>query len=470
MLIYLINIKNFQDEHNMKTKVYLQYVKQITMLMFFITTYPVFSSGYDINHALVSVYAVNCDSGEILISENCDISMTPASCMKIVTTTAALHLLGPDSRFETNLEYDGLIDSTKILNGNIYIKGGGDPCLGSDRIIGNPSWKQQINIWADAIQNLGILKIQGKIIADTCKWEKALAVPSWLWEDLGNYYGAGACALSFHENQYSIIFKPSITIGHSASILRIEPPLSSLIVRNEVKTGAKGSGDCACIYGSEFSPIQFMRGTIPLGVKEFPIKGAVPDPGIFCAELLTHELLKRKVIIEGEEIEQANTKERFHTSLSPIIKDIVYWTNQNSINLYAEHLLKKMGELAFNDGSTISGTQAVTNFWRSQNINLDGFEMADGSGLSRKNLITTRQFVEILLKMKKSNFFPAFLESLPRKDEVSAKPGSMSLINGYVGYADNIAFAILINQCPDQPAMTKKINELIAKIKELPWK
>lgn len=85
-----------------------------------------------LDHAIVSLYALDCETGEVLFEKNSALSLVPASCMKIVTTTAALHLLGAESRFETYLEYDGVLDET--LEGNLYIRGGGDPCLGSDRI------------------------------------------------------------------------------------------------------------------------------------------------------------------------------------------------------------------------------------------------------------------------------------------------------------------------------------------------
>lgn len=430
---------------------------------------PPASSGeaYSIDHALVSIYAVHCDTGNVLLSQNCDLSMIPASCMKIVTTAAALHLLGTEARFETHLEYDGWIDDMKTLHGNLYIRGGGDPCLGSNRISGDFAWKKQIEAWADAIQKLGVKKISGNVIADATKWEKALAVPSWTWEDLANYYGAGASALSFHENQYSLIFRPGNKIGEKATILRTDPPLPSLVFHNEVKTGPEGSGDCACIYGSEFSPIHFVRGTIPLGVDEFSIKGAIPDPAKFCAELLAQELQKRNVPI-NKEIEQQNKRVTFHTTYSPTIKEIVHWTNQKSINFYAEHLLKKMGEAANNEGSTSSGIKAVTDFWNSKNIDLSGFHMADGSGLSRKNLVTARQFVEILLTMKKSIAFPIFFESLPHGEgSIRAKTGTMSLIKGCAGYAGNIAFAILVNNSPNSQIMNEKISLILLKLNEL---
>src|SRR5579871_3035612 len=119
-----------------------------------------------IDHAIVSVYAVRCGTQEVLIDQNSDLSMIPASCMKIATTAAALYLLDPESRFVTHLEYDGWIDEMKTLHGNLYIRGGGDPCLGSDRISGTLSWDKQIEAWGDAVKKLGIRKIEGKVVGD----------------------------------------------------------------------------------------------------------------------------------------------------------------------------------------------------------------------------------------------------------------------------------------------------------------
>jgi len=445
----------------------IAYFKSCIVSIFFLVMPCLFSDDLStVDHAIVSIYAVQSNTGEVLIDRNSDLSLIPSSCIKIVTTAAALHILGADNRFETHLEYDGSIDHTKTLHGNLYIRGGGDPCLGSDRISGAFAWKKQIETWANAIQKLGIKKIEGKIIGDATKWEKALAVPSWSWEDLGNYYGAGACALSFHENSYSLFFRPGNNVGENASILRTDPPLLNVNFQNEVKTGPEGSGDRACIYGSEFSPTQFVRGTIPAAVNEFSIRGAIPDPATYCADLLTKELQERGITIEQQNMQQKEERITFQTTYSPTIKEIVYWTNQKSINLYAEHLLKKMGEVVYNEGSTASGIKAVTAFWNSQKIDLGGFNMVDGSGLSRKNLVTTKQFVGMLLKIKKSDFFPIFLESLPQKDFARTKNGSMSLLKGFVGYSGDIAFAILINQCPSHQIMNEKINAFFSDLKK----
>ena len=424
-----------------------------------------FASLFADENASISMYAINMGTGEVLIDQEGDRSLIPSSCMKIVTIAAALHLLDPQESFHTNLEYDGTIDREGVLHGNLYIRGDGDPCLGSDRIASSPSWQKQLEVWRDVVSQSGIKKILGKVIGDASKWEKALAVPSWSWEDLGNYYGAGACALSFHENYYSLYFKPAEAVGEAAGIARTDPALSNLTFQNEVTTGPVGSGDRACIYGSEFSPIQYVRGTVPAGVSEFVIKGAIPDPSTYCASLLTKALRDRGISIEEREQPKQGRKV-LHTTDSPPISEIIYWTNQKSINLYAEHLLKKIGETVYHEGSTQAGTRAIVDFLRSQNIDTKGFNMADGSGLSRKNLITAKQLVTVLQKMKKSPHFPIFLRSLPQNgDLIHAKSGAMSLIKTYAGYAGDIAFAILINQCLDTAMMNDKIQLFLSDLK-----
>lgn len=413
------------------------------------------------DHASVSAYAVHTVTGAVVFDENSGKSLTPASCMKVITTGAAYYLLGPESHFQTELEYDGVIESG-VLHGNVYIRGGGDPCLGSNRIAPSLAWDQQIETWVGALQKLGVHTIEGNVYADASKWEKAMAPASWMWEDLGNYYGAGASALSFHENAYSLVFKPSATVGESAEIVRTDPPLPTFLFQNEVATGAAGTGDQACIYGSEFSPFHHIRGTIPAGVPEFAIKGAIPDPAAFCAKLLT-DALRQKMTIQHRLVPEQKKKTVVHTTVSPTIREIAHHTNQKSINLYAEHLLKKIGEIVYQEGSTTAGTLAITKFWRCQGIDLNGFKMADGSGNSRKNLATAQQFVSILAKLKQSEFFPLFNESLvPLNGNIRVKSGSMGYVRGYVGYAGDVAFAVIVNNCLD-PEVNNKIRDFLSK-------
>ena len=416
------------------------------------------------NHAIVGAYAVEPKTGEVLINVNCEQSMIPASSLKVVTIDAALEILGPEHRFKTDLEIDGVIENG-ILQGNLYIHGGGDPCLGSNRVAGSLDWKEQIEAWTKAIQETGIQQIQGEVIGDATRWEKAQAVPSWSWEDLGNYYGAGASALSFHENMYALVFKPG-SVGKEAEIVRTEPTIAGLAFQNEVLTGPEGSGDQACIYGSEYSFVQYVRGTVPAGVTEFKIKGAIPDPAKFCADLLAKSLESKGIAILKNKM-QGSPRKVIHTTLSPTVAEIVYWTNQESINLYAEHLLKRLGEVVFQEGSTRAGIKATVQFWKSKNIDLEGFNMVDGSGLSRKNLVTAKQLVSMMMTMKTSPHYPIFLRSLPSEGGgLKAKSGSMSLILCHVGYAGDTPFALLVNQHLERKKLNKKVGEFLTQLED----
>ena len=147
------------------------------------------------------------------------------------------------------------------------------------------------------------------------------------------------------------------------------------------------------------------------------------------------------------------------------MKEIVHHTNRNSVNLFAEHLLKQMGWVVYQEGSTAAGIRAVRDFWASQNMDLSGFNMVDGSGLSRKNLVTAKQLVEMLIRMKKSKAFPVFFESLPELENgIKAKSGSMSLIKAYAGYIEDVAFAIIVNQCLDSKLINEAIKSALSKL------
>ncbi len=414
-------------------------------------------------HSIMSAYALDSSTGEVIVDTSGDLSMIPASCMKIVTTGAALHLLDPESRFETHLEIDGEVDKDQVLHGNLYIRGGGDPCLGSDRIDGYPSWKEQLEIWGDAVEKLGIKIIEGALIVDASSWEKAMAPPSWGWEDIGNYYGAGASGLSFCENQYEIFFKPGLFVGDEVTILRTDPPLGPLRIENEVKSGPEGSGDRACIYGMEFSQVQYIRGTIPLGVDEFSIRGAIPDPPLLVKCLFIQQLEQRGIVVQKKSIIGSHERRSFHVTYSPTIGEIVYWTNQKSINLYAEHLVKKVGR-----GTTFEGIETIKQFWEEKGVDLSGFNIADGAGLSRKNLVTARGMAQILMVMKNSSFFPLFFESLRKHHGLMmAKDGRMSLIRGYAGYIDDAALVILVNHCREEALIEEKVKDVLREIENI---
>lgn len=367
--------------------------------------------------ASFSVYVVSEKDGRVILNHQGEKSFIPNSILKVITTAAALKVLGKDFQFKTQLVTNGSIKEG-VLDGDLVIKGSGDPTLGSTHQGYNLTDKEQLLSWVAAVKNKGIREIKGSVVGDASCFEKALSPPTWLWEDLGNYYGAGACGLNFHENFYTLFFKLGQVVGDSVTLDKIEPYVSNLKIVNEVISGPKGSGDKAYVFGGEFSKTHYVRGTLPLDNGSFKIRGSIPDPAAFCAENLKIALEKEGVIVKGMAISSFDKKEISHTIAlsevkSPSLSKIVFLSNKLSLNLHSEALIKKMGEVKKNKGTHVAGLEVVQEYLKELGVCLDGFNIVDGSGLSNKNLVTAKGVVEFLCKLSKESYFPVFFQSLP---------------------------------------------------------
>lgn len=418
----------------------------------------------ELERALFSVYVIDAN-GKVLSDYQSQQSMAPASVLKTITTASALELLGADFKFETKLAYRGKIDATGTLQGDVYIIGGGDPTLG------NEDMSLLFSQWAQKIKAKGIKKIAGKVIGDASAYEPYLIPRTWIWEDIGNYYGSGACGLSINENLYELYFKPGKP-GYEAKVLRMKPKVPGIEFINEMKTGAVGTGDNGYIFGAPFTYKRYLRGSIPAGKAEFKIKGALPDPAKLCAYWLAEALQKSGVSSEGHEgVYEAEVIPKtsptvLHTEYSKNLAEIVNKTNTKSVNIFAEAILKQVGLKMADEGSTEAGAEAVETYWAKKGIDMRGFFMEDGSGLSRYDGITTAQTAKILQAITKQSYFQNFYKSLAiagetgtlrrmckntvAKGRVHAKSGSIKRVRCYAGYVESLSkgrltFAIFIN-------------------------
>ena len=147
---------------------------------------------------------------------NADKMLVPASNMKLISTGAAIHKLGPDYRFETAIGHDGTIEDG-VLNGNLYIIGGGDPTLGSKDSIA-VKLEEVFEQWEKLVREAGIKKINGRIIGDGRAFEGMMEEPTWLWNDIGTYYGAGTTGLMFYENMQSFSVAAGDRVGAPVKI------------------------------------------------------------------------------------------------------------------------------------------------------------------------------------------------------------------------------------------------------------
>ncbi len=450
-----------------------------------------FISDTELQNSSISFYAIDLTTNEIIGEINPNLLLSPASTMKLFTTAAALEIFGPNYTFKTDITYSGKIINN-VLNGNIYIKGGGDPCFMSNNFKSNYSnFFEQI---VKECENNGINKVQGKIIGDATYYSDNFAPSTWILADVANYYGASPWALSIYDNEYKLYFKTGGKSGDSTFIINEKPDIPFINLQNVVKSG-NISGDQSIIYGGLFDNYRVVTGKLPLNKDNYEVKGSIPNPPIYTAMLLMQKLNKSGIIVTDSiesKFEFSNYTDSLNTQVlysikSPALKDIIYFTNLKSINLYAEHLLRQIGLKANGEGSNNSGIKAVSNFWQKKTGKL---LMFDGSGLSRFNAVSSKQLVEVLKFMKnESKNYNSFYNSLPiagksgsltsmykgtyAENNLHAKSGYMTGVRSYAGYVKSksskeIAFAIIVNNYTSNPSIIKaKIEQLLVKLSEL---
>ncbi|WP_051189347.1 D-alanyl-D-alanine carboxypeptidase/D-alanyl-D-alanine endopeptidase [Daejeonella oryzae] len=406
-----------------------------------------------------SLTVMNANTAEILFSRNGDTGLAPASTLKTISAASAFHLLGSNFKWETTLGYSGAISAAGVLNGDLILTGSGDPTLGSWRY---ETTKPDLLIkkWADAVHKSGIKRVSGRIIADDQLFGTQTLPPGWIWQDIGNYYGAGPNSLSWQENQAELIFIAGAKAGDPTTFKMDDSEIFEVKIVNEVLTGSAGSGDQVYAFSSPYSNVIYLRGTYGIDLKK-KIAISVPDPALQLGHLLQKSLEKsgvtfgkmvktsRQLEIENMAYQKAGNVISVHTS--PDLSQVIYWFNQKSINLYGEHLLKTMAlkkELKVN---TENGTDLIKEFWKNKlGIDENALNIVDGSGLSPGNRITTKAMAMILQSAKKELWFKEYFDSFPVYNNMKMKSGSINGVIAYTGYQTSasgtpLVFSIIIN-------------------------
>lgn len=397
-----------------------------------------------------------------------DTGLVPGSTLKAVTTATALDILGVDFRFETEIQYTGTIADDGTLHGDIVVKGGGDPTLGASPIAGT------FVKWQAALAEAGISGVEGSVVGDDSIFGTQLVPDTWQWSDIGNYYAAGACGLSFHRNRFYCNFRTGAA-GTEAVLAGTDPLLPGIQFVNEMRVGPAGSGDHGYIYGHPYGTTFYLRGTVPAGGAHYTIKGSLPDPAFFCARAFTKHLNQHGIPVRGEPTtarlmkidgKAPGERQSLLTQRSDPLASLIVLTNHQSDNLRAECIHRMIGLKKGAAGSTIEAATATTAHWTARGIDMTGFVMADGCGLSRSNTITARQLALIHRHAAASPAFDAFFASLPvagrsgtlksigagsaAEGRIHAKSGTLDRIRNYTGYVETdsgtrYAFAFLIN-------------------------
>lgn len=448
----------------------------------------------ELKNASLGLSVLDASTGNTLCDYNGTTSLTPASTMKIITTASALQLLGKDFRYETILQHSGSFDKTTgVIDGDLVIRGSGDPSLNSEYFRKAEDTFMVVNKWAAALKEKGVKKITGKLVLDVSCFEEELP-GTWVWGDIGNYFGAPAYGLSYNDNKFYIVFKPAAKAGDSVCVNKTVPCIDGLCFQNTVKAG--GHEDNAVVYHAPFSNNITIHGTLPASTRPQSIEASLPDPSLLLAKHLRLALAGAGIELKYDETRKVtayNKKEytaarsNLYTYRSPTLEKIIYFTTLHSNNMYAESIFKTMALKKGGWGSTWQGMTTLNNHLKSKGFDPSGLFINDGSGLSRSNAVTAEHLSKILYMMHADSLTRApFYNSLPvagvsgslrslgkgtpLEKNFRAKSGYITRVRSYAGYmktkaGKEVCVSLIINNFNGSPSETrKKMEEIFLKV------
>lgn len=443
-----------------------------------------------LQNAGISFQAINLADGSVIASHNPKMAMAPASTVKLFTTATAFQILGAYYRPKTRFYLDGNLDTNGILNGNLVIRGGGDPALGSRFFEKRGTESEFLYDWVSQLQSLGIKEIKGAVITDGSDFGYNGAPAGWTWGDMGNYYGAGPAGCTLYDNMVYLLFNTGKEVGDSTTFDCTIPYIPNYELQNYVTSGTSKL-DNSYVYGAPYLEKRFIKGSLPVNSEGFEVKGSIPDPEYLMAVELSYALQNSGVSIsnapEGNltyrkraDLSEVYKQEPFYTFKGKSLSAVAYHTNMRSVNLFAEQILCLIGYEKYNSGSTSSGAAYVNYYWR-QKVG-SGLNITDGSGLSRNNSVSAHHYTAMLKYMHTSENAEALKKTLPvagksgtlsrvcrgqtAHGRLIAKSGTMTRIKSYAGYVNSksgkkIAFAIIVNNYTGKTSSLVKQMEYI---------
>lgn len=437
------------------------------------------------NNAIWGVFIKSLKTGDVIYKKNQDKLFIPASLMKLFTSASSLLLLGSDFEYQTDIYTDGTIENG-ILKGDLIIRGSGDPTI-SGRFTEKES-KEIFSNWADSLKSYGINKIEGNIIGDDNIFDDIGLGNGWSWDLKNKWFAAPSGALSFNENLIEIDVRP--TKPNFPVSLSQTPETKMYSFANKVITVGDGDNESIEVYKKNGSEIFTLVGTVNEHSQTHKVFIPVENPTQFTVSVFKNILESKGIELGGyaTDIDDINRElnyreyELLFSHFSFPLKDIIYELNKKSNNFYAEQLLKTLGHEIYNFGTTENGVKACKELFKVMGINPENMVYADASGLSRLNLITPKQVVNLLEYMYKSDEFNSFYESLPiagmdgtlaermkktkAEGKVRAKPGLLNGVRALAGYlktADNepFAFSIIVNNYLVPSNLANYIQDLV---------
>jgi D-alanyl-D-alanine carboxypeptidase/D-alanyl-D-alanine-endopeptidase (penicillin-binding protein 4) len=402
--------------------------------------------------------------GSTLYARNPDQVFLPASNNKLLTSAAAIAILGQRFTYHTRLLRTGTVDATGALHGDLVLQGSGDPILTPDDL-------QDLARQAGAN---GIHRVLGELCYDDSLFDAQRLGDGWTWDDEPYAYSAQISALNLNENVVDLFVSPGSTVGAPVHVI-VKPTDRCTTVNNNGTTTSVGSPSTLAFDRIEGSNTILVRGTLPFNTAASDTPTAsltVDDPARFAVTVLEADLQTGGVVLEHILPEHATTPMGavvVADHASPGLPEILKRLNKPSDNLIAECLLKTIGATRSRIGAggyEGTGPTAARAYFQTIGLDLNTLHQVDGSGLSRGNYVSPHNLVRLLAAMRHAPDFTAFYDSLPiaavdgtlahrmrgtlAAGNCRAKTGTMSHVSALSGYVttrdgEPLAFSILMN-------------------------
>lgn len=402
------------------------------------------------------------DRAERLFELNSRALLVPASVAKLVSVATAVDAVGWNYRYETTLQTNGsIVDGT--LRGDLIIAGSGDPAIGG-------RGGDDVGPWLSALKTMGIQRIDGRIVGDDNAVEEPRAALSWAWDDLGYSFGALFGALNYGENRTVVTVAAGSAVGDPTT-LTLGAASQGRPLINRTVTGARGSAPLLWPEQRPGETALTIAGSIPAGALPARLTVSAGNPTAWFATLLRNRLRLDGIEVTGDAVDiddidlPRGPLTTLYTYRSRPLSETVVPLLKESINLYGEAFMRlnaAPGTLPTNDAA-LEGMRTRLAAW---GLPADGQGLIDGSGLSRRDLVSADTLLAILRRMYDATGGSPWMQALPiagidgsldgrmkstpAERNVHAKTGSMSGIRSLAGYVttadgDHLAFVVMLN-------------------------
>lgn len=421
------------------------------------------------SHAHIGALVVSLTDGDTLYQRNASEVFLPASNQKLLTGAAALATLGPAYRFETTVWASGQVRDG-VLRGDLIVRGSGDPTF-SGRFYADA--RAVFYAWADSLRARGITRIQGGIVGVDSVFPGPTLGAGWAWDDLDQGYAAEYGGLQFNEGIATLQVVPSRDVG-SPGVVIVDPPTQHVRIYNLTRTTPPGSEVQLTLRRDPSGPGVTVEGSLPADTTAVTLRLAVRDPTAYFLTALRETLREVGVAVEGPAlpadqwpVDRTGVVEALlFTHRSPPLSEILAGMMKPSQNQIAESLLLTVGRELKGEATAEAGAAVVDSLLRAWNLAADELRMADGSGMSRYNLVSPRLLVGLLTAMDRTGSREEWRAALPvagidgtlaermreppLRGNVRAKTGTLTGVRTLSGYlttagGEEVIFSFMVD-------------------------